>query len=238
VTETWFAPQGTLLGNSTTFNATTYANCAVNDEQLNRVWASWTSTSTTLNLRVRYDYDAAWQSWTSSRGSVYHWQLADSVETAEERAARAALVRAQDVERERVRNDMALAAEQAEATAQELLYELLSAEQRESWDECQAFEVVGSAGRRYEIRRGIAGNVHELDQDGSDVASLCCHPLSTPEGRLPVIDVVITQMLALISDEENFRRTANFTFPATSANPYGSTVAGRMLPEFAETLAA
>lgn len=59
--------------------------------------------------------------------------------------------------------------------------------------------------RRYRIRRGRAGNVHRLDEQGREVRRYCIHPVIA----CPDEDTMLTQKLWLENDEELFLRTAN-----------------------------
>lgn len=109
---------------------------------------------------------------------------------------------------ERQRTEQHRAARVAER-AEALLTSLLDEDQirsylREGW-----FEVIGSAGGRYRIRRnGQAGNVDEMPPRGDErTASLCIHPY----GGFCDADAHAAQYLALVTDELSFRRTANRT---------------------------
>lgn len=94
---------------------------------------------------------------------------------------------------------------EAEERAEALLLSFLSEEQQHSYHGGQWFEVVGSAGGRYRIRQGVVGNVDWLNEYGAAGGSLCCHPIA----GLPIPDVMLAQMLALITDEEAFVRLSN-----------------------------
>jgi len=112
-------------------------------------------------------------------------------------------------ERERRRDEYAVATSRATA----LLLSLLSPEQRASYERDRTFMVIGSAGGIYRIRPGAMGNVDWIDpaSSGREVAGvLCAHPqLWTPDGTLPDPDVALAQMLALTTDEAGFIATAN-----------------------------
>jgi hypothetical protein len=103
-------------------------------------------------------------------------------------------------------------AQQARASAQNrgeaLLLALLGDEQRSSYRERGSFAVVGSAGGRYLINKGVAGNVQWLDDGGQVGGALCAHP-DMHESWLPHADVAIAQMLALLTDEPAFLDVAN-----------------------------
>jgi hypothetical protein len=70
------------------------------------------------------------------------------------------------------------------------------------------FEVMGSAGGLYRIRRGTSGNVDWIDHDGSVGARLCAHP-TMADGWMPDQGVAVAQLLALTTDEAGFVRMAN-----------------------------
>jgi hypothetical protein len=81
-----------------------------------------------------------------------------------------------------------------QARAVQLLKENLSAAQREQYERCNYFEVVGgNTGRRFRIRQGTQMNVEHLDTTGRRVRLLCF----APEGRLATADVMLTQKIAL-----------------------------------------
>jgi hypothetical protein len=94
--------------------------------------------------------------------------------------------------------------ESARARAEALLVLMLTPEQAACRVEHGWFEVLGSAGGRYRIRSGIAGNVRLLNGDNHETAALCAHPQGLPEA-----DVHLAQLLALADDELAFRRVAN-----------------------------
>lgn len=162
--------------------------------------ATWTTWTTTLSANTTVT-STVWMHWTDPPAP----QLTD-----EEIAAR----HAERVEQRRVKE----AAEAAvRARAEETLRAVLDAEQWASWEREKHFELITQSGRRYRIRRGVSGNVR-LIEDGAEREALCAHPPTSVQdddgrhlGRLPMEDVVIAQVLALQTDEEGFRRTANIT---------------------------
>jgi hypothetical protein len=95
------------------------------------------------------------------------------------------------------------------ARAESLLASLLDEDQLRSYLRHGWFDVTGSAGGRYRIRRnGQAGNVDEMPPRGDErTASLCIHPY----GGFHDADAHAAQYLALVTDELGFRRTANRT---------------------------
>jgi hypothetical protein len=82
----------------------------------------------------------------------------------------------------------------AEKRARQLLLDNLSALQREQYETCGYFEVVGGdTGKRYRIRRGYQMNVEELAEKGQRIHLLCF----VPQGHVPVYDVMLAQKIAL-----------------------------------------
>jgi hypothetical protein len=88
----------------------------------------------------------------------------------------------------------------------QLLIRNLSPAQREQYEVCGYFEVTGGVtGKRYRIRRGHQMNIEELDQKGRRVHFLCF----SPEGSLPVADVMLAQKIALETFESDAIRVAH-----------------------------
>jgi hypothetical protein len=86
------------------------------------------------------------------------------------------------------------------------LFSFLSEDQQRTYLEHESIEVVGSAGGRYLIRSGVVGNIAWMNEQGERGGTLCCHPV---DERLPLADIMLAQMLALVTDEESFVRLAN-----------------------------
>lgn len=93
------------------------------------------------------------------------------------------------------------------------LRQFLTPDQWASFERDRTFQVVGSAGGLYRLRYGVAGNVDWLEGGGLDDAAgvLCAHPRAVDEDGyyLPTPDVLLAQMLALVTDEPGFVRVAN-----------------------------
>lgn len=90
--------------------------------------------------------------------------------------------------------------------ARELLIESLTPEQREEYDKNKSFIVFGQkTGKRYLIKDGRAGNVHELDKDDRPRHKYCAHPLM----MLPNPDTMLAQKLMLECHEQDFLDKAN-----------------------------
>lgn len=88
----------------------------------------------------------------------------------------------------------------------QLLKDNLSAAQREQYERCNYFEVIGgTTGRRYRIRHGYQLNVEHLDDIGRRIRMLCFMPV----GRLAVGDVMLAQKIALELFELDAVRIAN-----------------------------
>lgn len=93
-----------------------------------------------------------------------------------------------------------------EARGRRLLREWLSPEQREQFERCQYFDVIGSdTGNRYRIYYGTSANVREIDGKGRSTRGWCF----TPSGRLAPGDVMLAQKIALETDERGALSVAN-----------------------------
>jgi hypothetical protein len=120
-----------------------------------------------------------------------------------------------DVRREAQRADAAAAVRRraearvvADARAVDLLVSLLPPEQVDVYRQHGHFEIVGSHGTLYRINTGVSGNVEWITPDGEVGGQLCAHP-TMAESWLPTPDVMLSQMLALLTDEPEFVRLAN-----------------------------
>jgi hypothetical protein len=98
----------------------------------------------------------------------------------------------------------------ARTVATELLESWLDEAQRESYRRGDGIPVVGSAGTRFRINtHSYTSNVDVLHPDTGDrVDRVCAHPAMG--GGLPMPDVHLAQMLAIITDERTFLATANW----------------------------
>jgi hypothetical protein len=196
-------------GNSTASTAST--GITTGSIWAGSTWQSWNVTYTT-NSGQSYAYDAGtgqtvmipgWAAWNTVLEETREQQeereraQAEAVRVMEEaRAAQAARQVQEKQEREA-----------AQARAAELLRSLLTPEQWASYQESGWFEVRGSKGGRWRIRnRGQSGNVDLMPEIGEERdVTYCAHP----PGGLPAADAHVAQMLALVTDEEAFVRTAN-----------------------------
>jgi hypothetical protein len=93
-----------------------------------------------------------------------------------------------------------------------LLMRMLNDAQRETYARSGYIECTGSLGTRYRIRRGCHYNVTWLDSGGLAGGDLCAAPDRFPRHglrELPPEDVLLGQMLSLVSDEKAFLCVAN-----------------------------
>lgn len=96
--------------------------------------------------------------------------------------------------------------------AEMLLMSVLDADQQAEFREKGQFHVTAKSGRIYRIKRGWAGNVYCLDDEGNATEYLCIHPTE----RIPDCDNMLSQLLMILGDEDTFRNIANITAPAES----------------------
>ena len=86
----------------------------------------------------------------------------------------------------------------AEEKGLTLLRQWLSPAQLAQYEKYGYFEVMGGeSGKHYRIRPTRQMNVDELDQHGARTAAWCF----SPEGELPIGDVILAQKIALENDE-------------------------------------
>ena len=134
--------------------------------------------------------DAYWRTW-----------IVEQEETAEQRAERG---RRQAVADARAR-DLAAVRQAAMERAERLLEACLSLAQRDQFQSEGWFLVRSPSGRRYQIRRGRARNVIEVNMQGRRLRTLCCHPVD----GVPDADTMLAQKLMLETQEDEFLRLAN-----------------------------
>lgn len=175
-------------------------------------WTSWNSAVATTAGSLAFNYSTS-TAYVSTGTQWVTWNTAYQ-ETEEQRAEREERdrevrerLRERQAETEARAAEQRLEREQAESRALELLRSLLSDEQWESYQDKGWFEVRGPSGRRWRVRnRGQAGNVDLMPEIGEERdATYCAHP----PGSLPDADAHAAQMLALVTDDEAFIRTAN-----------------------------
>lgn len=158
-------------------------------------WSAWTiNTGTSTSMS-----GAAWTTWNTG---VMYFAREYILLTPEQVAQAVGRAAAKAEEREKKR----LA---SEARAKELLMLALDHLQRKDLEARGAFrlEVLSRDGatRRYEITRGRAGNVYEIDAKGKRIAKFCAHPAVD----CPDQDTMLAQKLMLEADEEAFLAVAN-----------------------------
>jgi hypothetical protein len=174
-------------------------------------WSNWntvyTGTSglgiTCAGTSTQATIAPQWASWNT----VYEETAEQEAARLEQEAENRRLAEELRVEQEVRYAERRLERERAAARSLELLRVLLSDEQWASYQENGWFEVRGSKGGRWRIRnRGQSGNVDLMPEIGEErEASYCAHPGE----HLPDADAHAAQMLALVTDEEMFVRTAN-----------------------------
>jgi len=166
-------------------------------------WGYWNqgyAASGSQTVTVKYEM-GQWVEWNQMYvNSIQGQAVAHPVTPADVQAQRAR----QDAYQQQIRENeekKRIAEEKAEA----LLMLYLTDEQKKSYKEHGHFETQVND-RRYRLRKGSHGNVRELDKTGKEVASLCVNVQGVPYS-----DNVLAQFLALHTDEDYLRRTANHT---------------------------
>jgi len=193
------------------YSGTGTASSSGNTQWIYPTWATGASTTITGQGGSLWvpDQNGAWQPWPLAQVTItysYDFSSWDNAQqTPEQVAARAEQRAVQRREYEERQARRALVTERAEA----LLLSLLTEEQARSYRAERHFELQGSAGGWWRIRRdGQAGNVDELEAPrGNRIASWCIHPY----GGFPDADAHATQYLALVTDEPGFRAAGNRT---------------------------
>jgi hypothetical protein len=202
--------------NGWTTGATWYAWCSTTNTTMttgDTAWVAWNNgvTTTAGSLALNYTSGTAyvstgtqWVAWNAGYTEMTKEQEAELREAhrvaEERRLAQQAEWAAAERERQAERG-------KASERATELLLSLLSEEQAATYREHGWFEVRGSSGRRWRVRnRGQSGNVDLMPEAGEErEATYCAHP----PGGLPDADAHVAQMLALVTDDTTFERTAN-----------------------------
>lgn len=195
--QTWFA-----------WCSTTSTTVTMNDQ----AWAAWNNSVSSTTGSLAYSYSAN-MAMVSNGTTWLTWNSAYQ-ETQDQKAERERM-EAEAVARMEEQQELRAAAGER---ALELLRSLLSDAQWASYQEKGWFEVRGSSGRRWRVRsRGQSGNVDLMPEAGEERdATYCAHP----PGQLPDADAHVAQMLALVTDDEAFERTANRRYlrPGRSAD--------------------
>lgn len=180
----------------------------------NATWNMWVTSATTISA----SNNTTWTSWSGGTGSIsYNLNYAPPPLSEEEvERQREARVERERRHQERVAADTARR-EAARTRAEGLLRTVLNEQQWDSYRRERHFELITQSGRRYRIRRGVSHNVELIENDEA-LESYCAHPNTAVYaddqeflGHMPAEDVVVAQVLALRTDEEGFRRTANIS---------------------------
>lgn len=161
-------------------------------------WTAWvTDTASTAATTI-------WVEWTSSTGSsatTNRIQAVSRQETVAEHADRE--------RRDREWREQDAQRKAAEAAAEERAKQLLTAhlteDQVRSLNEQSAIVVRAESGRQYRLRKGWAGNVDGLADDGKVECRYCIHP----NAHVPEYDNLLAQKLMLETNEAEFLRIAN-----------------------------
>jgi hypothetical protein len=166
------------------------------DPRAERVWADWALVRSRDDAAIRAGLVWDWDSGEWLEPAVYEARQRErqaAADRARERHQAAALAR-------RAERDA------AEARAEHLLALLLTPEQQAEWATHGRFHVTAPSGRVYQLSRGWAGNVAEVDpHTRRRLTRFCIHPRQS----LPLADNVAAQLLLLRTDEGRFLATAN-----------------------------
>lgn len=159
-------------------------------------WTQWNQTAATgSNINLYGDYQTAH---TSALTAEYWYRWVNhQEETAEQRAERRR-IQAQHDQRAR---DYAAVRKAAAERAERLLEACLTSGQREQLRKSGWFVVYSKSGRAYQIRRGRARNVVEVNTR----RTYCCHPVD----NVPDADTMLAQKLMIETQEDEFLRMAN-----------------------------
>lgn len=93
----------------------------------------------------------------------------------------------------------------ADRRARDLLMSCLTEEQRRAYERDKAFLVVSNLGHIFKITQKRIHGVFKLNAEGLEIEEWCV----TPNGPIPVCDVMLAQKLALETDEGALRAEAN-----------------------------
>ena len=99
----------------------------------------------------------------------------------------------------------------AAARAFELLFSCLTAQQRDEYEQNQAFTVISNKGNIFKIRRGNQHNIDRYDILGNHIEKWC----ACPRGDIPIADTMLAQKMHLEHDEDALMRQANITLVRT-----------------------
>lgn len=172
------------------------------------IWRTWNDTATTSWVTTN---QTIWTSWNTSASAVTIPIYAREAivrpppETAEQRAARYEREARAAREREELNRRLRAEREAADRRAEALLRAHLTPEQQRQLVEKDWFLIDTASGKKYRINRGRSANVDVLDENGKVVRSLCAHPRE----NVPDADTMLSQLLMLTHEEQDFLRMAN-----------------------------
>ena len=193
-------------------------------------WSNWTgSTSATRTISTSYySRGSVWTTWTSadtstaiSSGNYYVWNTwaensEAQKETREQRRAREAQARIEQIEIADKAKAVEEARKQAELTAQKLLEDLLDAEEVEVYQKTgrvlvkgQKHDYILTKGYQTGVLKIEKGKVLDLKSCRGKVKgrSLCVHPVDL--SKLPETDKVIAMKVAFEAEEAEMLKRAN-----------------------------
>jgi hypothetical protein len=197
----------------------------------NTIWVNWAQTTTTATTSfntmttVASSTTMIWDNWNqtwfnqmppssyTTNGYTVGMQInAAPPETPEQAQTRRREQLARDREAMRLRRERDLVRAAADERAWATLEEMISDVQREQLrTERHIIIPVGNLAFYVLADHGSSGNVH-VYEDGVQIARLCAHPQLYPDTSKPAIpqgDVVLSQVMAIITDPQNFIDTAN-----------------------------
>lgn len=216
------------LGNAAVFIETSTGTSA----STNQVWTIWTTSTGSLSTTATNNL--TWSSWIDNTSVTLTTTLGSTVwdgwtqqytlndagaaqstvrriqqrvqPTAEQLAAWRADEQRQREHAERVSAELRA----ARARARRLLVACLSPEQRADLEEKKCFYLEchspDGSKRRYRIDEGTHGNVKLLGEGGKVLGQYCVQP-----NGVPTEDAMLAQKLWLETNEEEFKRKANFS---------------------------
>ena len=157
------------------------------------------NTTTTSNI-VTASNSLIWSAWNQGLGQPTGEQVREAQRRAQEQQALDTARYAQ------VRIEQTAANQRAE----KLLQETLTPKERVELAE-KGFFTLESISKRdgqrrlYRISRGRSRNVHQVDDNGRVIKTLCAHPMAL----VPDADTMLAQKLMLQADQDEFLRIAN-----------------------------
>ena len=199
----WNDYGGTTSATSDTWSTWTSDHYYTATSPTSTVWVKWASCDTASASTISYTTHT-WEGW-NEKYVAYEppVRTEEQVRRDEEYRQRMEQLAREEAKR---RDEENKRRQEAEEKALQLLLENLTENQAEVYKATGAIPIECSSGRKYHIRKGIAQNVHELNEKGETARRLCFHPTGCP-----VHDVMLAQKLMLETCEEDARRIANFS---------------------------